>query len=95
MANITQAEVTTLATMVAAQALGKLKSNTVLAGIINRNYDNEVASAGKIVSIPFRGALSVNDKAANTAYTLQNPSDSSVNVTLSKHKEVKAGLLPW
>lgn len=88
MANITQSEITTLATMVAAQSLGKLKSNTVLARIVNRNYDSEVATKGKIVSIPFRGALSVNDKAANTVVTLQSPSDSAINVTLSKHKEV-------
>ena len=88
MANITQAEITTLATMVAAQSLGKLKSNTVLARIVNRDYDAEVANAGKIVSVPIRGALSVNDKAANTAYTLQAVSDSSVRVTLNKHKEV-------
>lgn len=88
MANITQAEITTLATMVAAESLGKLKSNTVLARIVNRDYEGEVATRGKVVQIPFRGALSVNDKAANTAVTLQSPSDSSVSVTLNKHKEV-------
>lgn len=88
MPNITQAEITTLATMVAAQSLGKLKSNTVLARIVNRNYDREVAQRGKVVSIPFRGALTVNDKGANAAVTLQNPSDSAVNVVLNKHKEV-------
>jgi hypothetical protein len=86
--NITQAEITTLATIVAAESLGKLKANTVLARIVNRNYDNEVAERGKIVSIPFRGALTVNDKVANTAVALQSPSDSAVNVTLDKHKHV-------
>ena len=88
MANITQAEITTLATMVAAGSLGKLKSNTVLARIVNRDYDSEVAQRGKTVQIPVRGALTVNDKAANGNVTLQAPSDSSVNVTLNKHKEV-------
>ena len=34
------------------------------------------------------GALTVNDKAANTAVTLQTPDDSAVSVTLNKHKEV-------
>jgi hypothetical protein len=88
MANITTAEITTLATIVSARALGKLKGNTVLARIINRNYDNEVAQRGKIVSIPVRGALTVNPKAANTVVTLQTPSDTAVNVTLNKHQEV-------
>lgn len=88
MANITTAEITTLATIVSARALGKLKGATVLARVVSRNYDGEVASRGKIVSIPVRGALSVNDKAANTAVTLQSPSDSAINVTLNKHKEV-------
>jgi hypothetical protein len=88
MANITQAEITTLATIVAARALGKLKSNTVLARIVNRQYENEIASKGKIVSIPVRGSLSVNTKTANNAVTLQAPSDSAKNVTLSNHREV-------
>jgi hypothetical protein len=47
-----------------------------------------VATHGQVVKIPFRGSLSVNDKAANTDYTLQTPDDSAVSVTLSKHKEV-------
>lgn len=88
MANISVTQLTTLATMVAAEALGKLKSNTVLARIINRNYDSVIASQGQVVKIPFRGALTVNDKAVQTAVTLQNPADTSVNVTLNKHKEV-------
>ena len=88
MANISVADMNTLATVVSARALGKLKGNTVLARVVNRDYDNEVAQRGKIVSIPVRGSLSVNDKAADTVVTLQAPSDSAVNVTLDKHKEV-------
>ena len=89
MANITTSEVgDSLATIIAAEALGRLRSNSVLSRLVARDWDNEVASYGQIVKIPFRGSLSVNDKAANTNYTLQTPDDSAVSVTLNKHKEV-------
>jgi hypothetical protein len=89
MANITLSEVgDALATMIAAEALGYLKANTVLARLINRNFDSLVATRGQTVKIPFTGGLVVNDKVANTAVTRQTPDDSSVSVTLNKHKEV-------
>jgi hypothetical protein len=89
LANITLTEVNdSLATIIAAEALGRLRSNTVLSRLIARDWDNEVASHGQIVKIPVRGSLSVNDKSANTNYTLQTPADTSVSVTLNKHKEV-------
>src|SRR3954469_10382702 len=89
MANITTTEVgDSLATIIAAEALGRLRSNSILSRLIARDWDNTVATYGQIIKIPFRGSLSVNDKAANTAYTLQTPDDSSISVTLNKHKEV-------
>jgi hypothetical protein len=65
-----------------------LKANTVMARLINRNFENAVANFGDIVNVPKRGALSVNDKAANTQITLQTPSASTAQVTLNKYKEV-------
>lgn len=89
MANIGTGELSnSLATIIAAQALGYLKANTVLARLVARDWDNEVAVHGQSIKIPFTGALSVNDKAADTVVTLQAPSDSAVTVTLNKHKEV-------
>lgn len=75
-------------TIVAAEALGYLKANTVLAQLVNRDWSSEVANYGQTVNIPLRGALSANDKAENTAVTLQTPSLTAVSVTLNKHKEV-------
>jgi hypothetical protein len=87
--NITSTETANaIATLVAARALGYLKATTVAARLVNRDYENEVATHGKTVDIPIRGALTVNDKAENTAVTLQNPSTTKVSVTLDKHKEV-------
>lgn len=77
-----------IATIVAAQALGYLKANTVLASIVNRDYDDEVASHGKVLNIPIRGSLSTNAKATDTATTKQVPEDSKVAVTLSNHHEI-------
>jgi len=89
MANIGTGELSnSLATVVAAQALGYLRANTVMAQLVARDWDNEVATFGQSVKIPFTGALTANDKAADTAVTLQTPSDSAVTVTLNKHKEV-------
>lgn len=89
MANIGTGELSnSIATVVAAEALGYLKKNTVLARLVSRDWDNEVQTHGQVVTIPYSGALSVNDKAADTAVTLQTPSDSAYTVTLNKHKEV-------
>lgn len=89
MANIGTGELSnSIATVIAAQALGYLKANTVMARLVARNWDNEVATHGQVIKIPYGGSLSVNDKAADTVVTLQTPSDSAYTVTLNKHKEV-------
>lgn len=89
MANITTTEVNdSIATIIAAQALGRLRSNMVMARLVARDWDTEVAKYGQTVQIPVRGALSVNDKSANANYTLQTPADTHVDVVLNKHKEV-------
>jgi len=89
MANIGIGEAAnSIPTIVAAEALGYLQANTVMLQLVARDWDNEVAQAGNVITIPFTGALSVNDKAADTVVTLQNPSDTAVTVTLDKHKEV-------
>lgn len=89
MANITTTEVgDSIPTIVAAEALGYLQANTVLAQLVARDWDDEVAQAGDTVSISFTGALTVNDKTANNTVTLQTPNDSAVSVVLSNHKEV-------
>jgi hypothetical protein len=89
MANITSTELTlNIATIMGAEALGYLKSNTVLARLVNRDFENEVANFGQTIDIPFSGTLSVNDKSANTVVTLQTPTSTKVSLTLNKHKEV-------
>jgi hypothetical protein len=89
MANITSSELSnSIPTIVAAEALGYLKANTVMAQLVARDWDNAVAQYGQTIDIPFTGSLSVNDKSENGTVTLQTPSDTKASVTLNQHKEV-------
>ena len=88
MANITSAQLATIPTIVAANALGYLKNNTVLARLVARDWDNEVAQYGQTIKIQYPGTLSANDKAADTVVTLQVPNAGEYTVTLDKHKEI-------
>ena len=74
--------------IVAAQALGYLKANTVMSRLVARNWDNEVATAGQSVYIPYGGTLTANSKAAATAITLNQADDAKYTATLSNHYEV-------
>ncbi len=86
MANITTTSLgDSIPTIVAAEALGALRANLVLARLINRDFENEVASFGQTVNITRRGALSAAEKAADTAFTPQAPADTYVAVTLNSH----------
>jgi hypothetical protein len=89
MANITTTQLDdSIATIVAAQALGYLQANTVMAQLVARDWDDEVATHGQTIKIPFLGSLTASDKAQGATVTLQQPADSAVSVTLNKHKEV-------
>ncbi len=77
-----------IATLIAADSLGYLQANTVLANLVSRDWDDEFARKGQTVQIPFTGTLSVNDKAEGGVVTLQQPADTKATVTLNKHKEV-------
>lgn len=89
MANITLAEVdVAIPEFWSATALGALKANTVMAQLVRRDFDNELATHGDTVNVTRRGALVVNDKAANVGVTLQTPSNTSTPIVLDQHKEV-------
>jgi len=70
------------------KALRALANYSIFFNLVNRNYDELVATSGDTVHIPVNAALSVNDKAANTGVTLQTPTATKVDVSLDKHKEV-------
>lgn len=89
MANITTTEAAGFIPEIwAATALGALKANTVMARLVNRNYENQFQGIGDIINVPRRGTLTVNTKAANTVVTLQTPTADTIPLTLNRHKEV-------
>lgn len=89
MANITTTEAADfIPEIVAAEALGYLAANTVMVPLVNRDYENEVASYGDTVNVTQRGDLSVNLKAANTATIKQTPTGTKVAVVLDRHAEI-------
>src|SRR4051794_22284542 len=89
MANISISDVDdSIPTLVAAEALGALYANTVIANVVNRDYENSFAQAGQSINIPFLGSLTANDKAVDTDITLNAPTDTKVTLTLDKHVEV-------
>jgi hypothetical protein len=73
--------------LVAAEALGALYANLVIANVVNRDFENEFSQAGQSISIPFLGSLTANDKAVDTDITLNAPTDTKVTLTLDKHVE--------
>jgi len=69
-------------------ALGALKANTVMAQLVRRDFDAEVATVGDTVNVIRRGSLVVNDKSINSGVTLQNPTQTKLPIVLDQHKEV-------
>lgn len=89
MANITLAEVdVAIPEFWSSMALGALKANTVMAQLVRRDFDNEIATQGDTVNVIRRGALQVNAKTANTNVQLQNPANTNVPIILDTHNEV-------
>lgn len=71
------------------KALGYLPKYLNLCKTVTVDFDaDEIKKYGDIINIAKRGALSANDKTANSDVTRQTPSDSRVFVTLDNHKEV-------
>lgn len=72
----------------AMRAFQVLRANMVLANLVTTDSDVGSFTVGDILHIPFPGTFTANAKAANTAVTLQVPTDTDVTVSLNKHFEV-------
>lgn len=72
---------------VAAQALPALAPNFVMAGLVNRNYDNYISNAGDTVNVPIAPTLTANSLVEAGTVTNQNPSLGSASVVLNQHIE--------
>lgn len=71
-------------------SLEVLRSQLVLARLITKSSakSGTFNSQGDVLNVPVPGTFTTNSKTAGAGVTLQNPSSSSVNVTLSAHEEV-------
>jgi hypothetical protein len=91
MANVTKTAVSVMTPVqVAKVALGALAGNLQLAAVADRNWEPMFSTLGESVDVPLRGAVTANDKSADTDVTLQAPSATKVTITLNKHKEFSA-----
>lgn len=67
------------------------EAELVLANKVWR-FDQEVATKGKAINIPNVSNLVAQDKIANTAVTLQSPTESSIILTIDQHKYCAFGV---
>jgi hypothetical protein len=73
----------------AQRALDYMRSNIALARLVAKDTDVAAFNVGDVLHIPYPGAFTAADKAADTAITPAAPSGGGeVTVTLSKHKHV-------
>jgi hypothetical protein len=71
------------------RGLELLRNQVVLAKLVSKDSDVDAFTVGKTLHIPYAGTMTANNKAADTAVTLQTPSGGTeVQVLLNKHKEV-------
>ena len=75
-------------TIIAQKVLQRFPAYLNLARTVARDSDYVTATAGKVIQVNKTGAVSAKDKVAGNNFTKQNPTGTSVNVTLDKHKEV-------
>ena len=68
-------------------ALEVLRNKVVLAKLVTKDSDIAAFQVGDTLNIPYPGTFTANDKAANTAVTLQTPNSTTTTLTLDKHKE--------
>ena len=79
-------------TIIAQKALGYFGAYMNLARTVGMDFDWTPATFGKVIQVPKRGTLVANSKAANANVVLQNPTATSINVTLGNHYEVTFGI---
>jgi hypothetical protein len=75
-------------TIIANKVLQRFPSYLSLARTVARDSDYVTATQGATIQVNKTGAVSANDKVAGNVFTKQNPTGTSVSVTLNKHKEV-------
>jgi len=75
--------------VIAKMALATLYNNTVMAGLVHRDYEEEfVAKVGTTVTIRKPSVFTANDFNRVAGITIQNAVETGIPVVLNKHKDV-------
>jgi hypothetical protein len=74
------------------EALGAFGGYMNLAKTVSMNWDWTSATQGATLQIPKRGALTANSKASNSSVVVQNPTATTIPVTLNQHWETTFGI---
>jgi len=74
------------------EALGAFGGYMNLAKTVSLNWDWTSATQGATLQIPKRGALTANSKASNGSVVVQNPTATTIPVTLNQHWETTFGI---
>lgn len=75
-------------TIIAQKALGRFGAYMNLAKTVARDFDFTPAKEGATIQIPKRGVISANAKSAGNVVTLNNPTATTIPVTMDQHFEV-------
>ncbi len=78
---------TAIPKFIANSALPVLEANLFMAGLVNRNYDGTLASAGDTVNVPVTPTMVANNIAETGSVTTQQVSLGNIPVSLTKHVE--------
>ncbi len=73
--------------MVATNALPALAANFVMAILVNRNYEADLAKAGDVVNVPIQPELVANNIAESGTVINQNPNLGNSQIVLNQHRE--------
>ncbi len=89
MSAITSVEVANvILKQVASVALTRLKANTCMTRLVNRQYEAQLASAGDTITIGIPSEFSVFNLADGNAVNKQNPTMDKTQLVLNQHKYV-------
>lgn len=89
MSAITSVEVANvILKQVASQALTRLKANTCMTRLVNRDYEAKLATAGDTITVGIPSLFQVFNLADGNAVQKQNPTMDKTQIVLNNHKYV-------
>lgn len=85
---ITSANVATaIVKLIAARAVPALMGELIMGGLVTRDFEQTLASAGDTVNVPIPPVMVANDLAEGGSVQTQNPTPGNAQIVLNSHKE--------